>query len=171
MHTHILNNRPTEVIPLPEPIIGVRLFNIDRNRLLLQSLAIRKADYWLPGEIKESVCNNSPKHGHIEPVADCSCGIWSCTSRRGLIQSFPASVLFQKNTDDNYFGYWSSYVPYICARIEQWGIVIKHEWGYRSQYARIIPESICWWPRSYGRTQTKLLDHIREKYSDKLQRS
>lgn len=166
MQTHNIRGRPTEVVPVPEPVVGVRLFGINYNKLLLTSLAQRVNDFWLPGEIKQSVCGRAPEHGVVPPAADCTCGIWSCKSRTGLNKSFSDMLAFQATSVDNpWYGYTPRYHAMICARIEQWGIIIKHEWGYRSEYARIIPESICWWPRANGRTQSKLLNYIRERYA------
>jgi hypothetical protein len=57
------------------------------------------------------------------------------------------------------------YPQWISARVEQWGVVIEHEWGYRSEYARIIPDTIQAYPRS-GRNKKydRVIKYLREKY-------
>jgi hypothetical protein len=174
MQTHLLKGHPVEVQPLAEPITAIRIFRIDYKEMMLTSTAMHHL--WLPNEVKESVCDRASSHGPMPPVADCSCGIWSCTSRKSLTKAFPGLVAFQTykkwHSELSYASIAASlvmpsyldYEAYISARVQIWGIIIKHEWGYRSQFAKIIPESIAWWPRAHGRTQTNLLRYLRQKY-------
>ena len=141
-----------------QPFKGQRLFLIDSNKLLLRSLYSEV--YWLPGQVMESNCHvmvinfskwdfESSSHS-FDP--NCSCGFWSCFSRRylGKVQSGQIK---------------SSEV--ISAQIEQWGRVAKHEFGYRSEYARIIPETIHVYPRQYSsNVQKKILWTIKTKYME-----
>lgn len=144
--------------------VGMRIFTLDYDKMLLQSLTGNGGDTcWMPGQIKRSVCGQAyaHRHEHLKPAIDCTCGIWSCKSRRTLAAAFPMLAGM------GYLVGLRSYSPrYISAQVEQWGVVIEHEQGYRSEYARIIPESIQEWPRSKDSWRNrKLVNLLREKYT------
>lgn len=147
-----------------EHVEAVRLFGFNRHKFLLTSLN-GHGNEWVPGEIQEAECRYVPKnfiHTEIRdtllvPHIDCMCGIWACKGRKGLSASFPTMVDWakrQKETlteNQEFLNSWL-FTPvmrrdYFAARVQMWGRVIEHEWGYRSEYARIIPESIHVWPR------------------------
>ena len=138
-----------------EPTVATRLFRLDPNKLVLMSIA--KDEVWEPCEIKQSVCHHAKAHGYTKPEFLCTCGIWSCKTRAALRRTFPflgASQLI---------GMRSPHI-YISARVEQWGTVIEHEDGYRSEFARILPESIQFYPRPVRPHRKKLLMFLRQKY-------
>lgn len=143
-----------------EHIRAMRVFLVDRNKLLLTSIGGSR-EVWTPGEIKRSVCLFAKAHGHLKPEPLCTCGIWSCTSRKNLEKTFPAIPMQMQKPVQFSFGGWSQELL-VSAQIEQWGIVIEHQWGYRSEYARIIPETIQVYPRR--QQHHKLIKHLREKY-------
>lgn len=53
----------------------------------------------------------------------------------------------------------------LSARVFLWGVVHEHQYGYRAEYAKIIPETIRWWPRRGRWFKPKLLSHIIDKYT------
>lgn len=137
---------------------GLRIFSLNPQSLLLESLNKRYGSVWQPGAIETSVCGLMPaahkKNGHTKPEIDCTCGIWSCKNRKGLAIAFPVIS-----------AYMHKYPQFVSARIEQWGIVIEHETGYRSEYARIIPESIQAFPRNIlNKRYDRVIKYLREKY-------
>lgn len=144
-------------------IQAMRVFILDREKLVLRSIGATR-EIWLPGEIKHSVCNRAPAHGHVKPVAECTCGIWSCHSRKYLSMVFPHDVYLPRPVPPRMFGFGPTLRQelFVTAQIEQWGTVIEHEMGYRSEYARIIPESIQIYPRR--NQHKKLIKFLREKY-------
>lgn len=154
------------------PVEGTRLFLLSRKNLLLMSVMYGGA--WLPGEDQQSTCNHVRAHGPMPPAMGCTCGIWSCSSRSGLIRSYPQLVqgLGKKpQAPEAIFTSWFMPVRveagvYFSARILQWGQVIEHEWGYRSEFARIIPATIQAYPRIHARVTRKLVQHLREKYAE-----
>jgi hypothetical protein len=162
MDTHVLNKRLVEVKPLAEPVVGLRVFLLDASKGLLQSL--NGGYVWEPGVPMRSACSVARAHGHVKPEADCTCGFWSCKSRKALTKAFPQAFFKY----EWYPIHFEEVQPrYYCARIQQWGVVIKHEHGWRSEYARIIPETIQFWPR-VSKDQIKnpkLLLWLRERYA------
>lgn len=145
------------------PVQAIRIFSVERQKLRLQSL--NNKEIWVPGEVKRFHCiHNSRLRTHanavqfMKPEVDCTCGVWSCTSRKNLTKTFPMMVnpLYKKN-----------HLLFVSAQILQWGIVIEHEWGYRSEYAQIIPETIAVWPRVSG-AHRKLVQRLREIYAQPL---
>jgi hypothetical protein len=152
-----------------------RLFVLNWKKLELHSIAVMKKDPWLPGEIQQSICSHVPHHGFLKPEAACGCGIWSCKSRKALNQTFLGLAQSIVNPRPQNYGDWllTSVLPrkqrcgpfYISARVEQWGAVIEHELGYRSEYARIIPQTIQVWPRRNNKRYHALVTELRRKYS------
>lgn len=157
-----------------QPFEATRIWKVDMSDLTLRSLTGEK---WLPGEVKESHCShirisNAHQDLKVKPDENCTCGIWSCKTRKQLHhvfrdlaqvqlqRSFVAQVQLRKGIQPS-FGYKKE--VFVSARIEQWGVVIEHEMGYRSEYARIIPESIQYFPRGTHQHK-KLVAYLREKY-------
>jgi len=126
---------------------AIRIFGVNRKTLMLESL---NGEVWVPGEIKQSVCGHAKHHGFTKPEVKCSCGIWSCKSRKALKRTFPHL----------YYG-----ERIVSAQVEQWGRVIEHRDGYRSEYARIVPGTIQFWPRPHKPSNKKLINFLRAKYS------
>jgi hypothetical protein len=146
---------------------ALRIFRFNYDNLVLTSVA--KGDIWLPGEIMRSHCGFAKHHGHLKPEVECMCGIWSCKGRAGLHKTFPPSVYNTRGHGTVHdFPFMLGKVRYplhfVSAQIEQWGVVIEHEWGYRSEYARIIPQSIQVYPRTEKPRHKKLITLLREKY-------
>lgn len=165
---------PTEIKAGATPVVGIRAFKLDSVTMELRSLHSQKADTWKPGQIKRSVCTHALAHPDLRPEAACTCGIWSCKSRSALSRAFPgATLMFKPFTAA---GQWSAgqwlidddapRPQYFSAQIEQWGRVIEHEDGYRSEFARIIPGTIQVWPRPKDiRKHRKVVNFLRRKYS------
>lgn len=129
------------------------------DTMLLESVGgiACKERVWEPGVDKKSICAHVRNHpeADIKPSLDCSCGLWSCKSRKYLALAFPIELI-------------SSHGGYYSAQVLQWGVTIEHQGGYRSEYARIIPESIQAFPRqvgSYGK-QKKIVKFLRKKYQE-----
>jgi hypothetical protein len=156
----------------PTPELGAthvtaqRLFRVHGRLNLLTSWA--KNDFWLPGEIKEARCSKPfthfpQTHEGSSPILPCSCGIWVVNSRAALKKTFPAirQPRFAKHS-------WRKppYPYYVSAQVEIWGKCIEHEWGWRAQYARIIPDTIQIYPRVNGRrvSHERYIGHLRRKY-------
>jgi hypothetical protein len=150
------------------PVKAIRVFRVDTNKNTLRSLAFDEV--WNPGEIKKSKClhiriPNVHSNSVIvsdKPEVHCTCGIWSCKNRKKLVSAVFGGFLIAANLRRKKI--------YVTAQIEQWGRVIEHADGYRSEYARIIPETISWWPRdasdSWG-VQKKYLLFLRKRYGAK----
>jgi hypothetical protein len=145
----------TEVTFGSQHIEAIRMFRLDKNRMVLQSLATLHTSFWLPGEIQVAKCNIH-REAHPQPQFGCTCGLWSCKSRAGLIKSYPLLV---QVPDIKPYG------DIFTARVEIWGVVIEHEWGYRSEFARIIPQSIQAWPRYHAAPMRKCVNNLRNKYA------
>jgi hypothetical protein len=143
------------------PVRALRLFNVDQRTTTLKSL---NGEVWTSGEVKRANCSHAPHHEIHEPHVNCTCGIWSCKSRKHLSFIVPAVPIQVPDLS----AFWLlHYKPptYVSAQIDQWGVTIEHVGGYRSEYARIIPETIQWWPRPQGSDpRKKYLNHIRTKY-------
>jgi hypothetical protein len=161
------------------PFEGFRIFGLDHKQSLLTSIAY--PDIWVPGEVKESDCKIVHKHGHLKPHDKCTCGIWAVKSRRAIHRSYPRLAAQQMRDNERrtvpplpqtgmIFQFWVFYPQrtFLSARIQLWGTVIEHQWGYRGEYAQIIPESIQWWPRIGSYHKPKLLAHLREKYAAQI---
>jgi len=160
---------------------AIRLFELDRKRFLLRSLNGR--DRWEPGEIKKAECSVVATFAQIHteiqgllnvPHIDCSCGIWSCSTRQGLHKSFSHSLEYLKMAEklppgdytiSSPFFWMPEQFKYFAARVEIWGSVIEHEWGYRSEYARIIPDSIHIWPRRGDSNDYRIVRNLRKRYN------
>lgn len=142
---------------------SIRIFRVDVEKMLLKSVA--KEDIWLPGEIKMSKCAAS-RHPDVKPEVGCTCGLWACKSRKAMYKTYQPiiySASSQQSMRPFFMQYRQDYV--VSARIQQWGIVIEHEWGYRSEYARIIPETIQMYPRQDKVRYRNLIKELRRKYS------
>ncbi len=156
-----------------QPFEGCRIFRLDLNKMLLKSLNHGKQNKpWLPGEIQVSRCdhlqynNAAVTHGvltDLKPVKDCTCGIWSCKSRKIMEKTYPPQMMQRDRSQWLFRSNFNDYTIY--ARIQQWGVVIEHQNGYRSEFARIIPESITFYPRQNKSSHNKkLISYLRQKY-------
>ena len=154
-----------------QPQEATRLFIIDKDILLLRSMVQLSEDAWMPGVTKKSECVKlrrwiAGKFGTVGTkithniALHCTCGIWSCKSRHGLAIAYP-ELLNQLHMRTRKF-------LYVSARIQIWGKVIEHETGYRSEYARIIPQTIQAYPRIHSAAQRKLIRGLRDKYTTGL---
>lgn len=151
-----------------EPIKGIRIFELDWDTLELKAIGLG-IEAWVPGEIKRSNCKHAKAHGYLKPEEDCTCGIWSCKSRKGLQKVFPADMMksYRQKPGDKFSSYYFSKGTrkfYYSAQIEIWGKVIQHQYGYRSEYARIIPQTITVYPRMPKPVDVKLVKLLRKKY-------
>jgi hypothetical protein len=148
-----------------QPQEATRLFVVDKDELLLRSMVQLSDDAWKPGVVKKAECvklrvfssrfMSDMKQHTIDP--HCTCGIWSCKSRHGLAIAYP-ELLNQLHMRTRKF-------LYVSARVQIWGKVIEHETGYRSEYARIIPQTIQAYPRIHSAPQRKLIRALRDKYT------
>lgn len=141
---------------------ATRLFRVEMKDLTLRSVGTTN-EIWFPGEVKESRCLHVNHHPEVkvQPAPQCTCGVWSCKSRNDLHRTFPPIFYLP----ESFLRIGQSRLEFVSARIEQWGVVIEHERGYRSEFARIIPETIQWYPRPKFHQNRKLLLHLREKYA------
>lgn len=149
---------------------GTRVFVLDPKKLLLRSWSMDHI--WLPGVIEVSQCRIAKGHKDLKPEPDCTCGIWSCKSRKQLHKIFAPHVPSTRRTrrySSQFLGdFFNIYIPWMptvfSARVEQWGVIIEHQFGYRSEFARIIPQSIQVYPRPQTPQYNKLVKFLRNKY-------
>ena len=127
-------------------VTAMRVFRVNKETLTLTSIAGGREE-WYPGEIKQSRCKVALGHEDLKPSLNCTCGIWACKNRREL---------------HKLFGFCNDIVS---AQVELWGVVIEHEFGYRAEFARIIPESITAYPRREKPRNVRLVRHLRAKYN------
>jgi len=177
----------------PSHVTGYRLFVVDIERLCLASLTGNTL--WLPGEIQKAECRVSKAitRAHVDqfrsPHPQCTCGIWSVFSRKGIDRVYPwksyiknpeafkrvnnqtvHSIVSQRRAARPFLtiprkALKGKTVWLVSAQIEQWGIVLKHSDGYRSEFARIIPATIHAYPRIHQDVhQKKLIAEIKRRY-------
>lgn len=121
---------------LAAPVVGVRAFRLNIIEGGLLPLANFKISPWAPG-VNEAECLVHPEHS-CPPVAGCMCGFWSAKDTSGLIRA----------GHSNQGAY---------AVVEQWGRVIEHEHGHRSQFARV--KEILLVPFAYHKRTNPNLDY------------
>jgi hypothetical protein len=146
------------------PVQSIRVLEIDFKDLILTSIGFSK-EIWIPGEVKRCACKMTRHHEITKPSLNCTCGIWACKSRKGLGKTFPFHVAVSQFPKE-LRGQYKCTRQYVSAQIQQWGIVIEHERGFRSEYARVIPETIQFWPRTFSRNRN-LIQLLRRKYGAK----
>lgn len=141
-----------------QPIQAIRVFRLNYQTLELESIATTR-EVWLPYEIKQSSCYHAKAHGFIKPEENCTCGIWACKSRKSLVRTFPV-----RHIQDFVISFLGYREHYVSAQVEMWGKVIEHDFGYRAEFCRIIPDTIQWYPRQPKPYKKKLIKFLRQKY-------
>jgi hypothetical protein len=134
-------------------VVSQRVFRIDKENFRLMPLGFHSKEAWNPG-VNVSKCGVARGHEGLKPAANCTCGFWACKSRKSLHQAIPPHAWA-----------WNPKHLVVSAQVEQWGVVIEHEGGYRSEYARIIPETIQVYPRPRRPRHVKLIKKLREVYA------
>ena len=79
---------------------------------------------WVPRRALQAECFDARKHD-APPVFDCTCGIYATSRMREVRQL----LLGQR------YGNNPSRCPIVIGRVAQWGRVVLHEDGARSEYA------------------------------------
>lgn len=111
--TYVTNGRIKPYDPdaagfnLTEPLVGWRVWNIDRNTGYLDS-PVRTGNFWKPGERFEA---------DMRPGMDHRAGAYACDTRQTLAE--------KQGTLDQY--------P-VLGEVSMWGTVVKATQGFRSQY-------------------------------------
>jgi hypothetical protein len=125
------------IFALPHPtrpldkrqLVGFRLCSLvedddwDQGATYLGSLTATGNSRWKPG-VNEAACR-SGKRGrhHVAPVRDCTCGWYAGTNLVAL---------------SNVIGGLGSYDDVVLCGVQAWGRIVVHDWGFRSQFARIV---------------------------------
>ena len=99
-----------------EPVLGWRVWALERIDGTLRLRSVTRSDHWPPNEAMEAMCSLHP--GTTRPSEGCSCGLYAASSPETLARS----------------GVFSNATVVIGA-IAMWGTVVEHARGARSRFA------------------------------------
>jgi hypothetical protein len=98
-----------------EPVLGWRLWRLQRSDGVLRLGSVTRPDVWPPGEIMRARC---PRDDDAGPAVGCSCGLYAASSPENLARSGMLDA-----------------VTCVVGAIAMWGTVVEHERGARSRFA------------------------------------
>lgn len=100
----------------PEPVIGWRVWRLEREGDSLSLVSVMTQERWPAREAMRATCNRGANHS--SPDADCTCGIYAAASPEALAH---ARVTSPGTT--------------VVGAIAMWGTVVEHARGTRSSLA------------------------------------
>lgn len=148
------------------PLIGYRMFAVHAERLALSAIA-RTSFTWEPGPQRFKCNHVNEAHQHeINIATNCGCGFWATRSRKLMEQIYPPHQFGSRQISLGRFSRPARMLV-VTAQIEMWGKVIEHKDGYRSEWARIIPQTIQAYPRNARLipVNRKIIEFLRKKYT------
>ena len=102
-------------VPLSvEPVLGWRVWRLERRDDCLTLLAVMRSDEWPAREAARARCHAHP--GTPAPSGSCSCGLYAATSPEALA----ASQVFTAATS-------------VVGAVAMWGTVVEHARGARAE--------------------------------------
>lgn len=102
-------------VPLSvEPVLGWRVWRLERRDDGLTLLAVMRSDEWPAREAARARCHAHP--GTPAPSGSCSCGLYAATSPEALA----ASQVFTGATS-------------VVGAVAMWGTVVEHDRGARAE--------------------------------------
>lgn len=114
---------------------GYRLYRLDNRSGTLRPLVMsRHVDVET-----EAACNSQKHNSPYVPGSGCTCGLYSTKHLDPLITMMVHSL----STSDMVEIYAWTGRSVVAAEVVNWGRIIEHEEGYRSQFQRI--ESFLYW--------------------------
>jgi hypothetical protein len=99
-----------------EPVVGWRVWALERIDGTLRLRSVTRSDHWPPNEAMEAKCDRH--QGSTRPSDRCSCGLYAAASPEDLARS----------------GVFSN-ATVVVGAMAMWGTVVEHTRGARSRFA------------------------------------